>query len=107
MYHVGEPQPMLLDTLISDLCSAGGVSCRLIRIPPFVVSGAGAVGSALHRVGWSGFALTADKARELVARHWTARTADSLRALGIDGCTGFRDGAARGWAWYRDQGWLG
>jgi nucleoside-diphosphate-sugar epimerase len=106
VFHLGGPEPMLLETLISELCSAGGVRCRLIRIPPFVVSGAGAVGSALHRVGWRRFALTGDKARELLARHWTARTADSLLALGVDHHTGFRDGAACSWAWYRDRGWL-
>jgi nucleoside-diphosphate-sugar epimerase len=107
VFHVGEPVPVLLDTLILDLCSAGGARCRLIRIPEFVVSGAGAVGSALHRIGWRRIALTGDKARELLARHWTSRTADSLLALGVDHHTGFRDGAACSWAWYRDRGWLG
>jgi nucleoside-diphosphate-sugar epimerase len=106
VFHLGEPEPLLLDTLISDLCSAGGVGCRLIRIPPFVISGAGAVGSALHGVGWRRLPLTADKARELLARHWTARTADSLLSLGIDDYTAFHDGAALSWTWYRDWGWL-
>lgn len=107
VFHLGEPDPMPLETLISDLCGAGDVHCRILHIPPFVVTGAGAIGSALHRVGWHRMPLTGDKARELLARHWTARTADSMSELGIDRLTGFADGAARSWMWYRDQGWLG
>ncbi|MDX2435988.1 MAG: NAD-dependent epimerase/dehydratase family protein [Acidobacteriota bacterium] len=106
VFHLGEPVPMLMDTLISQLCGAGGVGCRLVRIPPFVVSSAGAIGSALHRVGWHRLPLTADKARELLARHWTARTVESSRDLGIDQFTGFPEGAARCWEWYREQDWL-
>jgi len=106
VFHLGEPEPMLLGTLISELCAAGGVDPRILAIPPLVVTGAGAIGSALHRVGWRRLPLTGDKARELLARHWTARTADSLLALGVDHHTGFRDGASCSWAWYRDRGWL-
>jgi nucleoside-diphosphate-sugar epimerase len=106
VFHLGEPEPMLLDTLISDLCRAGGVAPRIIRIPPLAVTSAGALGSVLHRVGWRRLALTRDKARELLARHWTARTADSLRDLGLVRIVGFSEGAARSWSWYRDRGWL-
>ncbi len=107
VFHLGEADPMLMETLISRLCGAGEVSCRVLHIPPFVVTAAGAFGSLLHRVGWRRLPLTRDKARELLARHWTARTADSMLGLGIDRLTGFAEGAARSWAWYRDQGWLG
>ncbi len=107
VFHLGEPEPILLSTLIADLCAAGGVDCRILAIPPFVVTGAGGIGSALHRVGWHRLPLTRDKARELLARHWTARTADSRLELGIDRLTGFAEGASRSWVWYRDQGWLG
>jgi len=107
VFHLGEFDPMLLETLISNLRDAGDVHCRILHIPPFAVTGAGAIGSALHRVGWHRLPLTGDKARELLARHWTARTADSILELGIDRLTGFADGAARSWVWYRGQGWLG
>jgi len=107
VFHLGEPEPILLSTLIRELCDAGGVGCRILRIPAFVVTGAGAIGSALHRVGWHRLPLTGDKARELLARHWTSRTADSTLDLGIDRLTGFTDGAARSWIWYREQGWVG
>lgn len=106
VFHLGDPKPMLLGTLISELCAAGGVGPRILAIPPFVVTVAGAIGSALHRVGWRRLPLTGDKARELLARHWTTRTADSMSELGIDRLTTFADGAARSWVWYRDRGWL-
>ena len=107
VFHLGDPEPILLGTLISQLCAAGGVAPRILGIPSLVVTGAGAIGSALHRVGWRRSPLTRDKARELLARHWTARTADSLSDLGIDRLTTFSDGAARSWVWYRAQGWVG
>jgi len=44
----------------------------------------GAAAGLLRRSGVVDTALTRDKARELVARHWTLRTADSLRSLGVD-----------------------
>jgi len=106
IYHLGEPEPMRLDELIESLCEAGGVKARVLRVPPAVVSGAGAVGSVLQRLGWRRLPLTADKTRELLACHWTARTVQSMHALGVDGLMPFAGGAATAWAWYRDRGWL-
>jgi len=106
LFHLGEPEPFLLDNLISKLCDAGGVRARVVRVPPALVSGAGAIGSALQRLGWRRLALTSDKSRELLARHWTARTADSLETLGIKVSKAFHEGAAEAWEWYRNQGWL-
>jgi hypothetical protein len=57
-------------------------------------------------VGLRRVALTADKAGEILARHWTARTADSLTALDLPPCVPFRQGAEETWEWYRAQGWL-
>jgi len=106
LFHLGEPDPLLLDDLIAKLCDAGGVRARVVRVPPALVSGAGAIGSALQRLGLRRLALTSDKSRELLARHWTARTADSLEALGIKASKPFHEGAAEAWLWYRNQGWL-
>jgi nucleoside-diphosphate-sugar epimerase len=106
IFHLGEPGPLRLDDLITKLCEAGGVKARVVRLPPALVSGAGAIGSALQRLGWRRLALTSDKSRELLARHWTARTADSLKTLGIEASKPFHEGAAESWEWYRNQGWL-
>lgn len=105
-YHVGEPEPMRLETLIAELCRAGGVRSRVLRVPAPAISGLGAVGSALQRVGLRRVPLTADKAQELLARHWTARTAGSAARLGLDEGTRFFDGAVRCWEWYRERGWV-
>lgn len=106
VFHLGEPEALRLDDLISQLCDAGGVKARMVRLPPALVSGAGAIGSALRRLGWRRLALTSDKSRELLARHWTARTADSLKALAIKSSMPFHEGAKTTWDWYRNQGWL-
>jgi len=106
LYHLGDPEPMRLEELVRKLAEAGGVKARVLQVPAALVSGLGTVGSGLQRLGFSRLALTRDKSRELLARHWTARTEDSLAALGVSGGTDFADGAHRTWAWYREQGWL-
>jgi nucleoside-diphosphate-sugar epimerase len=106
IYHIGEPQPILLEGLLVELCEAGGVKARMITVPPKLVSAVGAVGSALQRIGWRRLALTGDKTRELLARHWTARTEDSMNSLGVHSVTSFADGAVTTWDWYRERGWL-
>ena len=106
IYHLGEPDPMPLDEVIAKLCRAGGAKAKIVKVPPALVSSLGAVGSVLQKLGWRRLALTGDKSRELLARHWTAETRDSLERLGIDAVTPFSDGAVTTWAWYRDQGWL-
>jgi nucleoside-diphosphate-sugar epimerase len=104
--HLGNPDPVRLDDLVAMLCDAGGVRARVVRVPPLFISGAGAAGSALQRLGFRRIALTSDKSRELLAKHWTARTADSLETLGMKALKAFREGAETTWNWYRDQGWL-
>lgn len=106
LFHLGEPAPYLLDDLIAKLCDAGGVRAKIVRVPPALVSGAGVIGSALQWLGWHRLALTSDKSRELLARHWTARTVDSLESLGIDASMTFHEGAETTWDWYRNRGWL-
>jgi nucleoside-diphosphate-sugar epimerase len=106
IYHIGEPEPVLLDGLLAELCQAGGVTARMLTIPPKLVRAVGAVGSGLQRIGWRRLALTGDKTRELLARHWTAKTEDSMDILGVRGVTLFAVGAATTWAWYREHGWL-
>ncbi|MGE5235929.1 MAG: NAD-dependent epimerase/dehydratase family protein [Acidobacteriota bacterium] len=106
VFHLGEPEPFELSELVRVLAESGGVRCRRIALPPILVRAAGRVGDALHRVGFRSVAMTSDKATELLARHWTARTADSLEALGVPGFVPFAQAAAATWEWYRAQGWL-
>jgi nucleoside-diphosphate-sugar epimerase len=104
--HVGDPVPQRMDELLRALAHAGGVRARVVPFPPALVRLGGLGGDMLHRLGFRSVALTSDKARELLARHWSADTGPSLRALGIDGFVPFERGAAQTWAWYRDHGWL-
>ena len=104
--HLGGPDPIRLDHLITKLCEGGGVRARVVMVPPLLVSGAGAIGSLLQKLGWRRIALTSDKTRELLARHWTARTADSLEALDITSSTPWSEGVVTAWEWYRNRGWL-
>ncbi len=104
--HLGEPRPHRLDVLVRELASAGGVKARIIGVPAVVLRLAGRGGDLLQRLGRRDVAMTSDKARELLAAHWSARTEGSLRLLGLDGSVPFGEGAAATWAWYRAHGWL-
>jgi nucleoside-diphosphate-sugar epimerase len=104
--HVGDPVPQRMDEVLRALARAGGVSARIVPVPPALVRLGGLGGDLLHRFGFRSVALTSDKARELLARHWSASTAESLRALRLEGFVPFSSGAAATWAWYRDQGIL-
>jgi nucleoside-diphosphate-sugar epimerase len=104
--HVGDPRPMTIRALIAALAEAGGVRARVVEVPAAVVRAGGRIGDLLQRLGARGVALTSDKARELLARHWTARTEESMRRLGAGGSVPFRIAAAATWEWYRAHGWL-
>lgn len=104
--HLGEPEPVLLPRLVAALATAGGVRARVVPVPELLLRAAGRLGDVLHLLGFEDVAMTSDKASELCARHWSARTADSLAALGIPGTVPFAVGAAETWAWYRRVGWL-
>ena len=106
-YHLGAPSPTRLADLLAELAAAGGCRVRVVPVPPPVIAAAGAMGSGLQRLGWRRLPLTRDKARELVARHWSARTASSLEALGVGPGTPFPTAAAATWRWYRNRGWVG
>ncbi len=106
VFHLGEPRPYRLQAMVRLLAEAGGVRARIVPVPGAVVRALGAGGSLLQRLGMRGVAMTSDKARELLARHWTARTADSLERLGVGEGIGFFEGAAATWTWYRAEGWV-
>jgi nucleoside-diphosphate-sugar epimerase len=104
--HVGEPSPRRMTQLVADLAEAGGLRARVVPISAALLRTAGLAGDLMQLVGLRDVALTSDKARELCARHWSARTADSLAALATGGFVPFPSGAAQTWAWYRQAGWL-
>ncbi len=104
--HLGEPEPRELRDLIGLIAASGGVRARVLSVPRWLVRAGGACGDVMQRLGSTRAALTSDKARELVARHWTSSSAGSLRALGLDGYVRFAAGLAETWAWYRENGWL-
>lgn len=104
--HLGHPTPMTIRELVRRLAEAGGVRVRVLSLPPWVVRVAGLSGNLLQFMGRRSVAMTSDKARELLARHWTLETEGSMAALGLDGAVPFAAGAAAAWDWYRAEGWL-
>jgi 2-alkyl-3-oxoalkanoate reductase len=104
--HLGEPEPRELRAMIGELAAAGGLRARTLALPAALVRIAGAAGDAAQRLGFRNVALTSDKAGELLARHWSARTFESFQRLGLDGFVPFAAGAAATWSWYREHGWL-
>ncbi len=104
--HLGEPEPMTMRSLVHALAASGGVRVRVVGVPAGMVRLLGFGGDVLQRIGMRRIALTSDKARELVARHWSSQTAQSLAALDLKGYVGLAAGAAETWAWYRRHGWV-
>ena len=104
--HLGEPDPYRLQALIRLLADAGGVRAAILPVPAAILKTAGVLGSGLHRLGFHRVAMTRDKARELLARHWTSDTTESLQALKLGKWTAFPEGAREAWTWYRKHGWL-
>jgi nucleoside-diphosphate-sugar epimerase len=104
--HVGNPTPDTMRGMVTALATSGGLRVRPLPVPAPLVRAVGLAGDLLQWVGLRGVAMTSDKARELVARHWTARTEDSLRALGLAGVVPLPDGFAATWTWYRQSGWV-
>jgi nucleoside-diphosphate-sugar epimerase len=106
IYHVGEPEPRPLRSMVLELAEAGGLRPRVVGVPGAVVGALGLVGSLVQVAGWSRMPLTRDKARELIARHWSLETRSSLEALELGHTTALREGAIETWKWYRTKGWL-
>lgn len=104
--HLGEPEPLRLAEMVRTIAAAGEVRARVLPLPAGLVRVVGGFGNILQRIGFRDIAMTSDKAREMVARHWSARSASSLAALGLDGVVPFARGAAASWRWYRANGWL-
>jgi len=104
--HIGEPRPFELLRLVRRLAEVGGVRARTVPVPVPLLRAAGLVGDVLQFAGLRGVAITSDKTRELIARHWTAQTEGSLALLGLGGWVAFDAGAAHAWEWYRREGWL-
>jgi dihydroflavonol-4-reductase len=104
--HLGEPVPRTLREMVGMLAAAGGVRTRCLAVPEGLARVVGMGGDLLQFLGMRGVAMTTDKAREMVARHWSARTEESLLALGLEGFVPFEAGAAATWAWYRNHGWV-
>ncbi len=104
--HLGEARPYALAELLRLLGEAGGVRARLVPLPAAVFRLAGWLGDLFHLLGMKNVAMTSDKARELLARHWVAETQSSLGPLGLPEPVPFVQGARLTWAWYRQAGWL-
>jgi nucleoside-diphosphate-sugar epimerase len=104
--HLGEPVPRTLRTMVGVLAETGGVRARCVPVPTVLARVTGLGGDLLQLLGMRGLTLTTDKVREMVARHWSARTEESLLALGLEGFVPFEVGSTTTWAWYRDHGWV-
>jgi nucleoside-diphosphate-sugar epimerase len=104
--HLGESETRTMTCALELLSDVGGCKVRIVNFPGALFRVVGLVGDGLQRIGFRRVAITSDKVTELLARHWTSRTSESLACLGLAGYVPFRAGAAATWAWYRDHAWL-
>ncbi len=106
IFHVGATEAVAMDTMLREIAEAGGVTARLVHIPPWVLRAAGNGASALRVLGIRRLPLSRDKAEEILARHWVLETKTSIGQLGLDIPRPFDEGARMTWQWYRNAGWL-
>ncbi len=106
VYHLGEPGPYRLESVLGRIADAGGRRVRMIRVPSVAVDLVARLAVPLRRTGLWRTALTRDKAREAREACWTARTVDSLAALAVGDQVSLCSGAGETWSWYRRNGWL-
>jgi len=104
--HLGSHEPRRLDELVRELGRADGREPRIVRVPAVAVRLAGVVGAVARALGASRVAMTRDKAVELLARHWTLKTACSRQLLGLGSETDLVEALRITWSWYRTVGWL-
>ena len=106
IFHVGATEAVAMENMLRGIAEAGGVSARLVHIPPWVLRAAGNGASALRVLGIRRLPLSRDKVEEILARHWVLETKTSLKLLGLQEPLPFDVGARMTWKWYRNVGWL-
>jgi nucleoside-diphosphate-sugar epimerase len=104
-YFIGHPDPVGWDRLAGAIGEAVGRRPLRLRVPSFVLRGAGAV-AELFGSGWKPGQLDRRRARDLSERYWTCRVDRAMDELSwkpeYDVVKGFSDTAG----WYREVGWL-
>jgi len=106
IYHAGPRDVTRMDDMLRLIVDAGDLRARMIPLPEWVLRCAGVGGSTLRVLGMKDIALSRDKVREILARHWILDSRSSLEELGIENGVPLAAGVETTWKWYREIGWL-
>jgi nucleoside-diphosphate-sugar epimerase len=77
-----------------------------VAAPGWLVRFAGQIGQVWTDLTGRPVLLNKDKARELLAPHWTCDSQPIRRELGFEHRFGLEAGVADTVRWYRENGWL-
>ncbi len=88
------------------LLRTGGVSARLVTVPPWAGYLIGALAEAAGRMRGKATILNRQKVREAVERYWTCDLGKTHADLGFRAQMPLERGLAATWSWYRENGWL-
>jgi dihydroflavonol-4-reductase len=106
VYHLCHREVLTFGGVMDAMAAAVGTRGRAVVLPRALLRGAGAVAEVaaalLGRIPDFG----RDKARELVARAWTADPSTAARDLGWTARILSSEGIPATAAWYRERGWI-
>jgi nucleoside-diphosphate-sugar epimerase len=95
-----------LELLQRQAARALGVSPRLVRLPPAVLSSAAWIADAVARVTGIRLPLNRKLADQLLAPGWTCDPEKAARRLGFEARISLADSVAGAARWYEENGWL-
>jgi nucleoside-diphosphate-sugar epimerase len=106
VFHVAEPTAYPWSEVLERVGDAVGARPVVVRVPDWLVRGAGAVSQALARATGRPVIFDRDKARELLAPGWTCETESARLGFGFEAPTPLAAGLRETAGWYRAHGWL-
>ncbi|MGH7462605.1 MAG: NAD-dependent epimerase/dehydratase family protein, partial [Longimicrobiales bacterium] len=106
VYHIADPRAYEWREVCAMVAQAVGRRARLIRVPAFLISLAGAVSEGAGRLLGRPAIFSRDKARELLAPGWLCETEGARRELGFETAIPLGRGLLETAHWYRAHGWL-
>jgi nucleoside-diphosphate-sugar epimerase len=105
-FFLAQRERTTLEGLQREVARALGVRARTVRVPPWLLRGAGSTADVASRVTGRHLPLNRKLAEQVLAPGWTCETGKASRLLGFDATTSLAESIDRSARWYREMGWL-